>query len=249
MIFYYQRNRRVDSDRWAESYGKEFSYYYNADNVNKVGYLYLDAFESQKVVLKDGTSPKHGEYVKGGMFSAKQIDWLVETLKNIPNEYSVVVNMHLTPNSDIFGTLPAVNNDNWWEANVNPNLVAGVLLAFQNSKSFSGSSDFNEEYLSKYNMDAYKTSVDIDFSGRTKKRIAVINYGHWYTYGHTEKTENGNFNIVQHPNFLGPGWSYIGDTRGTEFTTEIIDTVSRTIKVVRYSPLDTCSDKSFTLSY
>lgn len=243
----YNRTRRVDSQRWKDSYGKDYSYYSISDDDNKVKYIYLDSFEGGKLKLKTGTSPDYGEYIKGGKLTDNQIKWFISELENTSNEYSVVINIHHIPYSNLLGKQPTKDTNDWWRGNVNPDILTGILKAFQQSTSYTGSSSFTSD-MNAYDMTPYNSAVSVDFGGKTANRIAVINYGHYHTYGHTSKTDNGLFNLVQHPNLCAPGWSYVGDVRGQQFTTELIDTTNRTVTVIRFSPTDT-NDEKFTMSY
>lgn len=243
----YVRTRRIDTQRWKESYKKDLSYYSVLDSTNKINYIYLDTFEGGKLKLKSGGTPDYGEYKKGAKLTSDQVDWLISSLLSTPDDYAVVINTHIIPYENLFGKQPTSSDGTWWQGNVNPDILSGVLKAFQNSSNYVGSSSFTND-MDNYDMSAYTVSVNVDFSGKPKNRIAVINYGHHHRYGHTNHSDNGSFNLVQCPNLLGLNWSYIGDVRGQQFTTELIDTTNRTVTVIRFSPTDT-SDENFTMSY
>lgn len=242
----YNRTRRIDTDRWKESYNKDSSYYAISDSTNKVTYIYLDSFEGGKLKKKSG-SPAYGEYKKGGKLTRNQINWLIDTLNKVPENYAVVINSHHLPNKDVLGNKPVGDGNDWWRGNVNPDILAGILIAFQDSTTYKASSKFNDD-MSDYDMSDYYVDVSVDFTGKVKNRIAVMNYGHHHNVGHTTKQDNGHFNIVQHPNLLGPDWGNIGDTRGCEFSTELVDPINRKVVIIRFSPFDE-KDKEFTLDY
>lgn len=243
----YVRTRRIDTQRWQESYGKESSYYSVTDEAHKIKYIYLDTFEGGKLKLKNGTSPDYGEYRKGGKLTSAQLSWLVHELTNIADDFVVVVNMHHLPYSNLFGKEPTDDVGDWWIGNVNPDLLAGILKAFQRSDAYKGNSLFTSD-MDKYDMSPYQSSINVDFTGKQKNRIAVINYGHYHSYGHISKEDNGYFNIVQHPNSLDPSWSYIGDVRGQQFSTQLINVEDRTVSVIRFAPTSD-QDPDFTLNF
>lgn len=246
------RSRRIDTDRFIESYGNSLGYSYKDDLENKVRYIYLNTFESGKLKRKDGTTPPFGDYRKGGMITKKQIEWLVSVLENTGDDTSVVINTHIIPNDDIIGKAPVTSGEgtSWWNKDhVNDNLLAGLLIAFQESSIYDGQSEFESEFKELFDTEPYSASISVDFTKNNKGRIAAINYGHYHTYGHTSKEENGHFNVIQYPNLLGPGWGYIGDPRGQQFATQIIDTEYRKVHVIRFSPNTDNVDSEFTLDY
>ena len=242
----YNRTRRIDTDRWNESYNKDSSYYAISDSTNKVTYIYLDSFEGGKLKKKSG-SPAYGEYKKGGKLTRNQINWLIDALNKVPENYAVVINSHHLPNENVLGKKPVGDGNDWWRGNVNPDILAGILIAFQDSTTYKASSKFNDD-MSDYDMSDYYVDVSADFTGKAKNRIAVMNYGHHHNVGHTTRHNNGHFNIVQHPNLLGPDWGNIGDTRGCEFSTELVDPVNRKVVIIRFSPFDE-KDKEFILDF
>ena len=97
-------------------------------------------------------------------------------------------------------------------------------------------------------MSEYITTVSVDYTNHPKNRVAVLNYGHWHTYGHVTKEQNGNFNIIQHPNMLSQYFDKIGNPSGSQFTTQIIDTINRKVTNLRFSPTREI-DTEFTLDY
>ena len=242
----YNRTRRIDTDRWKESYNKDYSYYTISDSTNKVTYIYLDSFEGGKLKKKAG-SPAYGEYKKGGKLTRAQINWLIDALNKVPDNYVVVINSHHLPNENVLGKKPVGDGNDWWRGNVNPDILAGILIAFQDSTTYKASSKFNDD-MSDYDMSDYYVDVSVDFTGKAKNRIAVMNYGHHHNVGHTTRHDNGHFNIVQHPNLLGPDWGNIGDTRGCEFSTELVDPINRKVVIIRFSPFDE-TDKEFTMDF
>lgn len=237
--------RRVDTVRWAESYGKSSSYYGITDG--NVEYIYLDSFEGGKLANTSGDTPAYGVYKKGGKFTKAQLDWLIARLNKVPNTSAVVINVHHLPNSSIMGNKPVGDGDDWWRGNVNPNIFFGILKAFQTSGSYAGSSEFDG--MDGFDMSKYTTSVSVDFSGKPKNRVAVINYGHHHSTGHTTMSENGLFNIVQNPNMLGREWGYVGSTESVQHTIESVDVKNRKVYVARFGSADASSDKEFTLTF
>src|SRR5699024_5575656 len=129
-----------------------------------------------------------------------------------------------------FGEEPTGDIGDWWIGNVNPDLLSGILKAFQHASAYNGTSFFTND-MAKYDMSAYQSTVNVDFTNKPVDRIAVINYGHYHAYGHVSKESNGHFNLVQHPNLLDPSWSYIVDVHGQQFSTEIIDPEKRKVTV------------------
>ena len=242
--------RREYKDRWLQSYGQESSWFTDTDSVNKVVYLYLDTFDGADMVQTKGFDkpyPKGGiPYFKGNKMSISQLNWLVETLKNIPDDYVVSVISHTVPADEYIGLTPI--NAELSDANINQDLLAGIMIAFQDSSSYVGKSNLNNSLFGSYDMSAYEGTISVDFSGHTKDRVAVWTYGHFHAYGHTTKQENGRFNFIQSPNLVGKTWAFIGDIRSCQFQTQIIDTTKRRIHVVRFAP-SAGRDKEFTLTY
>ena len=239
--------RRVDYDRYKESYNENNLYFSVDDTDHNIKYIYLDTFEGGRLKNKTGVTPDYGVKVGQGKLSKNQINWLVSELQNLPNDWFVVVNSHHVPDPSLIGATGTGSTTNtWWTSNVNPDILAGIMIAFQEGGTFKGSS--NIKGLSKYNYSDYQVSVDVDFTDKPKDRIIIWNYGHHHQYGHASKTQNGHFNMVQHHNLLGSHWSYIGNPSGSQFSTQIIDTENRKVTTVRFAPTSN-QDPDFTLDF
>ena len=240
-------SRRTDYERYKESYNENNLYFSVNDDNQKIKYIYLDIFEGGRVKNKKGSTPAYGVKVGSAKLSANQIHWLVSELENLPDDWFVVVNSHYVPDPSLIGaTGTKSTGTRWWPTNVNPDVLAGIMIAFQTSGSFKGSSNFKN--TSGYDYSAYKVSVDVDFTNRQKDRVIVWNYGHMHQYGHATKEENGHFNMIQHPNLLGGSWSYIGNPSGSQFSTQNIDTENRKVTTVRFAPTND-KDSDFTLDF
>lgn len=240
-------SRRKYEDRWHDSYGKNKSYYSVYDSDHKLVYIYLDMFEGNKVKSIDGNTPDFGLPIGQAKLTAAQIEWLSDELLKVPDDHFVVINAHILPDPILIGSTPTGHvADSWWKRNINPDVLANLLIAFQKSEQYSGSSLITD--VGQYDFSDYQASVNADFTGKPANRIAVINYGHHHMYGHTDKATNGNFNIVQFPNMLGKTWGYIGNPSGSQFGTEIFDITNRKMTVVRFAPTDQ-QDAEFTLDF
>lgn len=239
--------RRVDYDRYRESYNENQLYFTVDDSDNKIKYIYLDTFEGGRLKNKNGITPDYGVRVGQGKLSKNQINWLISELNNLSDDWFVVINSHHVPDPSLIGaTGTGSTKDIWWTSNVNPDVLAGILIAFQSSSSYKGSS--NIKNLSNYDYSEYQVSVDVDFSNKPSDRIIVWNYGHHHQYGHATKAENGHFNMIQHHNLLGSNWSYIGNPSGSQFSTQIYDLENRKVTNVRFAPTST-QDPDFTLDF
>ena len=240
-------SRRIDKERWKESYGKDQGYYSIEDTAHKVIYIYLDMFENGKVKNKTGDTPDYGTSIGQGKLTRDQLNWLIAELKSVPDDFYVVINSHFLPYAELIGDEPTGDTkDSWWQKNGNPNVLAGILLAFQHSTTYQGHSEF--ENIDNFDFSAYDITVDISFKGHPSGRVAVWNYGHHHHAGHRTISQNGNFNLVQFPNMMGSDWSHIGTPTGSQFATELIDTKNKKVHVIRFSPLDT-SDPEFTMDF
>ena len=241
------RSRLVDTDKFRMFYNRDSSYFSVRDG--NVVYIYLDIFEGGKLVRKDGsTNPDYGEYKKGGKLTKKQINWLIDTLYSLNDTDTVIVNGHTLPDSDSIGKKPAgEDKDGWMNINVNTDILGKILVAFQHSTKYKGST--SSVGMDIYDMGAYNVTVDVDFTGHTKDRIALLLYGHYHTNGHITKKDNGNFNIIQVPKMLGPGWDRIGSTDACRFTIIGVNTSNRQIYVNRFSDETSIDDVEFTLDY
>lgn len=242
----YAGRSRPDVQRWKESYGQDSSYFEKRDDAHKVSYIYLDTFEGGKVKYASGYTQPEGVLIGSGKVTAKQLQWLVDTLMDIPDNYSVVINSHHTPVAKYIGKNPC-DSDDWWRNNINQDVLAGIINAFQDGKKYVGSSTFTG--LDKYDMSAYQANITADFTGKQANRVALWNYGHFHRVGHTSKADNGRYNMIQNPNMLGQDWGYIGDARSSQFSTEIIDPEKRTVTVIRFASSRRGADTEFTLDY
>lgn len=239
--------RRVDYDRYKESYNENNLYFSVDDSEHNIKYIYLDTFEGGRLRKKTGITPDYGVRVGQGKLSKKQINWLIAELNNLPDDWFVVINSHHVPDPTLIGeTGTGSTKDTWWISNVNPDVLSGILIAFQSSSSYKGSS--NIKNLSNYDYSDYQVSVNVDFSNKPADRIVVWNYGHHHQYGHVSKVDNGHFNMVQHHNLLGSHWSFIGNPSGSQFSTQIIDTENRKVTTVRFAPTSD-KDPEFTLDF
>ena len=214
---------------------------------HKLVYIYLDVFEGDKVRYAHQPTPNFGLPLGQAKLTAAQIDWLATELLKVPDDHFVVINVHMLPDPSLIGETPTGKVANsWWKRNINPDVLANLLIAFQKSEKYSGSSLITD--VGRYDFSDYQANVNVDFTGKPANRIAVINYGHHHAYGHTDKTTNGNFNIVQFPNMLGKTWGYIGNPSSSQFGTEIFDVTNRKMTVVRFAPTDD-QDAEFTLDF
>lgn len=204
-------------------------------------------FENGKVKNKTGDTPDYGTSIGQGKLTRDQLNWLITELKSVPDDFYVVINSHFLPYAELIGDEPTGDTkDSWWKKNGNPNVLAGILLAFQHSTTYQGHSEF--ENIDNFDFSAYDITVDISFKGHPSGRVAVWNYGHHHHAGHRTISQNGNFNLVQFPNMMGSDWSHIGTPTGSQFATELIDTKNKKVHVIRFSPLDT-SDPEFTMDF
>ena len=242
-------NRRVDKTRWKDSYGKDEGYYTIYDNNHKIVYMYLDTFEGGKIKNASGDTPDFGVNLTLCKLTSAQIQWMISELNKIPDDFYLVVNSHMIPDYNIIGTNPTNNAaPELFQYNLNTDLLGEILIAFNKSTSFSGKTNPKVLDPTKYDYSAYVTNVSVDYSGKPKNRLIVYNYGHFHSYGHTSRLENGSFNIVQFPNMLGKSWGYLSNPTSTQFGVEIIDPTNKKLTVVRYSPNST-KDPEFTLDF
>jgi hypothetical protein len=240
-------SRRVAEDRWHDSYGQNTPYYSVYDDEHKLVYIYLDVFEGDKVRYAHQPTPDFGLPLGQAKLTAAQLEWLSAELLKVPDDHFVVINAHMLPDPEIIGKTPTgAVASSWWYRNINPDILTSLLIAFQKSQQYVGSSNITN--VGQYDFSDYQASVNVDFTSHPSGRIIVINYGHHHSYGHVDKSTNGHFNIIQFPNMLGKTWGYIGNPSGSQFGTEIFDITNRKMTVVRFAPTDD-QDAEFTLDF
>lgn len=239
-----QLGRRKKEDRWLESYGKNTGYYTIYDRVHKVVYFYIDSFEDGLVKYKNQVTPANGVKISpDSKMSIQQLNWLISNLNNVPDDYACVINTHVVPPENSVGKQPTGSIYN----NVNLDLFGGILTAFQNSTTYKATAKFTQDE-NTFDFSAYKGTVSANFSNKQKNRIAVINYGHFHTYGHVDKKTNGTFNIVQFPNMLSKYYDRVGNPQGSQFAVELVDVSQRKVYIKRFAPTEQ-TDPEFVLDF
>ena len=245
-------HRRKTIDRYKESYGKDSKYYSVYDNAHKLVHIYLDSYEGDLLMNATGTTPEWGITTSvEARVSAQQLEWLKAELENVPEDYYVTINSHVLPDPIYFGKNPTARTDSTdiWKSNINQDILAGILISFQKSGKYSGSSNFINP-SKDIDFSNYKTSISTDFSGKKANRIIAVHYGHYHANGHTTREENGNFNIIQVPNMLGRNFDNVGSLGGSQFLTEIIDVTNKKLYLIRFAPINSQNpDEEFTLDF
>ncbi|WP_028983338.1 phage tail spike protein [Sporolactobacillus terrae] len=133
----------------------------------KLRVICLNVFENPYTQNSDGTNKYVTQHTAAVM--QDQLDWLANVALQVPDDsYSVLLFSH---------TRYAQSLDANYK-NINFNLVRGLINAFKNGTSFSGSGTVSD----------YAATVSVDFSGRPHTVIADI-HGHGHYDG--KWTENG----------------------------------------------------------
>jgi len=120
----YNENLSYFADRWNYICDSKPYYYYD-DEKNKIRFITLNQFEGLNI-----------------SFSQTEIDWFVNTLKNTPTNYGVIIlehmpgTRHMTGAIDSF-TSPTCNVNDWWEVVGQDTLIFDVVDAFIDKKSLA----------------------------------------------------------------------------------------------------------------
>lgn len=136
------------------------------DESKKLAVIGLNSFDEPQG-LKDAEGK--GLHFQGQQgYGAEQVKWLVESLKAIPDDYSLIV---LTHNS-FSGALGTVNTQI-----ANGDLIKGLVEAFQNSTTFkSAGTAIPAAPQGVY----FNVNVDADFTGKQAKRLIAVFNGHMH---------------------------------------------------------------------
>ena len=154
----------------AVTFGPDKTYYYKDDTINKVRYLVLNSSNVPRV--QDGTGVKYNS-IQLHLYQQEQIRWVADTGLDVPgNDWSVIVTSHAPPYE------PGVKGYDF--PTLNEALMRGVIGAFNNKGTYSGTSPSNVP-------SEFKASVTADFTGKGGQVLA------WFC-GHVHHD-----NVVQMP--------------------------------------------------
>lgn len=200
--------------------------------------IFLNSFDGPEGAHDDGTML----YISHGRssFMQKQITWLAATLKAIPNSSQVMVFSH----SSIRGVFrdPA-NLESFADNQHGGNEIWGMLSAFQSSTSYKGEGYGFSTYDAKTHKwtekaesnHLFKSSISVNFSGKTPNRIIGVFSGH--THQDKALRKEGIWNIETCCSIYNRGNiknRQIGSNSEDCWDVIVVDPTTRQLDLVRY---------------
>ena len=203
----------------------DHGYYSVDDNVNKIRYIMLNTHDNQN------TTP--GQANTQGAITKAQIDWLIQKLKATPDDFHVVFFGHhvLPPAKFVRNGNP--NDYTWWIYNLNGDVVADILNAFQHSTSVSVAT--KQDYV--WRPADFVGSWQVDFSAHKPGRVIEMATGHRHNNQQwsAEQTIYG-INTVVEENLAGEWWDNFGTNHSFQFAVHTINLSTGELFIDRFSP-------------
>ena len=192
----------------AENYQERYFSYDISDK--KVRVICLDTLDVDYTITDGTTKIKYnGQWVYA--IRQRQIDWLISCLK-LPSNWSVIIlSHHCIADGEKYANEPIKNSD----------IVRGILGAFKNGTSYSGSSTITD----------FSVSVNVDFSLFGAKNIIGCFAGHNHA--------DAMFNID------GINYIQIDDSKSESVGATDVACIDLSNKNVILKRLGTGSDRSF----
>lgn len=203
----------------------DHGYYRIFDGVHKMVYIMINTHDNQD------TTP--GQANTQGAISKAQVDWLVETLKMIPEDYHVVFFGHHTlPPAKWKKSAPS-NDYTWWLYNLNGDVVTDIIQAFQLSQAVTTYTKQTYVWQPKEFVGRWR----VDFTGRKKGRVIEYAAGHQHNnYQWPASITNYNINTIIEENMPGEMWDNFGTNHSSQFAVHTINFVTGKLYVDRFAP-------------
>lgn len=215
----------IDQNGGAKIASMDHGYYRIFDGVNKMVYIMINTHDNQD------TTP--GQANTQGAISKAQVDWLVETLKMIPEDYHVVFFGHHTlPPAKWKKSAPS-NDYTWWLYNLNGDVVTDIIQAFQLSQSVTTYTKQTYVWQPKNFVGRWR----VDFTGRKKGRVIEYATGHQHNnYQWPASITNYNINTIIEENMPGEMWDNFGTNHSSQFAVHTINFATGKLYVDRFAP-------------
>lgn len=215
----------IDQNGGAKIASMDHGYYRIFDGVNKMVYIMINTHDNQD------TTP--GQANTQGAISKAQVDWLVDTLKMIPDDYhAVFFGHHTLPPAKWKKSAPA-DDYTWWLYNLNGDVVTDIIQAFQLSQAVT-------TYTKKTYVWQPKEFVgrwDVDFTSRKQGRVIEYATGHQHNnYQWPANITKYNINTVIEENMAGEMWDNFGTNHSSQFAVHTIDFEAGKLYVDRFAP-------------
>ena len=189
---------------------KSYSYYDIADK--KLRVVQISIFENPEIYDENGLPKYTRDY--SAVISDEQLAWLVNEALNAPAGYDVIAFTHCPP-------LGYMNNTPYQRyQNVNHDLLLGILKAFANHTTYTGTGT---------NTD-YPATVTADFSTNTGKLVALVT-GHEHRDAPVQM-DNG-LNVVLRTCLLSSG-RQMGTVQQDAFDIIEVDTKNKRVNFNRF---------------
>lgn len=203
----------------------DHGYYRIFDGVHKMVYIMINTHDNQD------TTP--GQANTQGAISKAQVDWLVETLKMIPEDYHVVFFGHHTlPPAKWKKSAPS-NDYTWWLYNLNGDVVTDIIQAFQLSQAVTTYTKQTYVWQPKEFVGRWR----VDFTGRKKGRVIEYATGHQHNnYQWPASITNYNINTIIEENMPGEMWDNFGTNHSSQFAVHTINFATGKLYVDRFAP-------------
>jgi predicted MPP superfamily phosphohydrolase len=173
---WYSRTIRPFDSVIHDSQDPSSSYYYYDFNKQKIRVVCLDSVNYPWMANPDGTLKWHGQ--NGWGFGIRQIHWLAEEALDLSDkdDWAVLILSHMPTRVEL----------NCWNTDpINGELIEGVLKAFKNGTTYTGTSTETD----------WSTSINVDFTAQGSTELIGYIHGHLHA------------DNVQTPVDLG--WPYI----------------------------------------
>lgn len=151
---------------------KRYDHQYFSQPTNKNSGAFAHKNEKEKLII---ISLNSFDYIDNDVtaietagYGKEQILWLVDTLKKVPADYSVIFMMH----DGISGT----DNGTPDSQSINQKTVRNIIEAFQNGQNLN----YVSSSLPTINKSHYEVSGNVDFTGKSTNRIIACFSGHWH---------------------------------------------------------------------
>lgn len=215
----------LDQRGGAKVASMDHGYYRIFDGVNKMVYIMINTHDNQD------TTP--GQANTQGAISKAQVDWLVETLKMIPEDYHVVFFGHHTlPPAKWKKSAPS-NDYTWWLYNLNGDVVTDIIQAFQLSQAVTTYTKQTYVWQPKEFVGRWR----VDFTGRKKGRVIEYATGHQHNnYQWPASITNYNINTIIEENMPGEMWDNFGTNHSSQFAVHTINFATGKLYVDRFAP-------------
>lgn len=150
-------------------------------------------------------------YINNGGYRAKQINWLIDVLKNTPSTYQVSIFQHVSVGTGYSEDMSYLYNGD---------IVQGIIGAYKNGTSYSKTNNHPD----------FKVTVNVSFTGQ--RVVSFIANGHHHSDRLKVVNNINNLSVnLSNPDYRITDWDTLNEDC---WDVLLVDTKNKKVKALRY---------------